>query len=456
MATFEVQVEGLTGLSIDGSSSPTQDELTEYLKDGVTDITNKIVQLRPQDSELFMNSTGLQVAQGANIDGARVISIVRADGVTAGNFSSCRKISVAKQYDVTDIDSLEYASKYNPAWMMNPDGTVNVFPAPSDNSGKDSYNVYYVNNTPLDGSGTALTYADSNLGYFPADKVYLVIIYAGMKSLVNSLASIDISTFTITAVPPDLPTINPVIFDSLDSDIDTTAPTTSVTQMAASSVYTGSAPTYTPPVVGGDATELSELSILDTDNVIDEHADQHQFDQWFAIAGHFLEDEEDNEMAAAQVQKISAYINAYQQAVANQLQTFNAANAAYQSAIQESVAEFQATNQANLNDAKAALQVAMDNEKRSEARQLQNSIKDMEGIVADNQAKIGLYQASTAGYQAELAAEIQAYQQEIAELSGEYKWKTERLQELKQEYIAAFQLMKPPAQPQQQQGRARR
>ena len=32
MATFEVRVEGLTGISIDGSSSPTQDELSEFLK----------------------------------------------------------------------------------------------------------------------------------------------------------------------------------------------------------------------------------------------------------------------------------------------------------------------------------------------------------------------------------------------------------------------------------------
>ena len=31
MATFEAQVEGLTSLSIDGSSAPTQTELTQFL-----------------------------------------------------------------------------------------------------------------------------------------------------------------------------------------------------------------------------------------------------------------------------------------------------------------------------------------------------------------------------------------------------------------------------------------
>ena len=51
MATFEVRVEGLTGLSIDGSSSPTQDELTEFLKDGVLDVTAKWLIGHPEDYE---------------------------------------------------------------------------------------------------------------------------------------------------------------------------------------------------------------------------------------------------------------------------------------------------------------------------------------------------------------------------------------------------------------------
>ena len=32
MATFEVQVEAVTGIALDGSSSPTQDELTPWEK----------------------------------------------------------------------------------------------------------------------------------------------------------------------------------------------------------------------------------------------------------------------------------------------------------------------------------------------------------------------------------------------------------------------------------------
>ena len=42
MATFEAQVEGLTSLSIDGSSAPTQTELTQFLTDGAKEVLNAL------------------------------------------------------------------------------------------------------------------------------------------------------------------------------------------------------------------------------------------------------------------------------------------------------------------------------------------------------------------------------------------------------------------------------
>ena len=461
MATFQVQVEGLTGLSI--GTSPTAAELAEYLKDGVIDVTSKVLLLRPQDSEQYMRGSSTTATNSLDVGGAKIISVIReaeADGDTDGStaWRECRKVPTYMRSRVVDVDSLYFASKYNPVYLINNNGAVNVYPIPDGTN--DGFRVYYVNNEPKgDGVSDTLAAGHTTIGFFPKDKVYLVVIYASIRSLLNSMSAVDISTFAMTTVPPDVPTLSIVVLESLDTDHDATAPTTTVTPVAGSSTYTGSAPTYTAPAVGGDASELSDLSSLDTDNIIDVHADQLEFDQWFATVGHFLEDEEDNELAAAQVQKISAYINAYSQAVASQVQTFNASNVLYQSAIQESLAEFQATNQANLNDAKATLQVAIDNKKRSEARKLQNTIKDMEAIIADNQSKLAKFQAETALYQAEAVAEIQSYQQEIAEKSAEYKWKSERLQELKQEYAQAFSVLapkQPPQQPQQRVAQRRR
>ena len=63
MATFEERVEGLTTLAITGSSTPTQSQLTEFLKDGVIDVTNKWLSIRPEDSHLFIRISSESTSQ---------------------------------------------------------------------------------------------------------------------------------------------------------------------------------------------------------------------------------------------------------------------------------------------------------------------------------------------------------------------------------------------------------
>ena len=105
---------------------------------------------------------------------------------------------------------------------------------------------------------TGVAHGDSVPDNFPTEYSYLVAIYASIKSLENALAAKNI------------------------------------------------------PTVAGDGTELTGVSQLSDDNEIDVLADQDEIDQWFSTAGHLIEGEEDIELASAQLQKIGAYINAYQ------------------------------------------------------------------------------------------------------------------------------------------------
>ena len=148
------------------------------------------------------------------------------------------------------------------------------------------------------------------------------------------------------------------------------------------------------------------------------------------MAGDFIEDEEDTELAQAQIQKISTYLNAYSQAMQNQLNIFNEGNTVYQAAIQRNLQQAQI----NMQDAQKEADLT-----------LQASIQDY---------TLELQRVSTdaSKYQALVAAEVQTYQQEIAEKSAEYQWQLGRLQDLKQEYNQAFAMMAPP-QPQQAGGR---
>ena len=79
------------------------------------------------------------------------------------------------------------SSKFNPSHITGGDGAISIFPAP-DTGGADSYKIYYVNETPVNNNDVALTYADSYINYFPANKVYLIVIYAAIKSLEAKMA----------------------------------------------------------------------------------------------------------------------------------------------------------------------------------------------------------------------------------------------------------------------------
>ena len=379
------------------------------------------------------------------------------------------------------------------------------------------------------------------------------VIYHTSAHEFSKLGSDELPTISVNAVPPDAPTLTSITFNSVESDVDATLPTFSTATVSAADVYTGSAPDYTKltsTVVGGvtsfdDYTSgLSELdpgvlsvtavppdvptvpdfsftvgtslptytapSLDASSNQITEMevgtigSAQTDTEQWFDVVGDFIETEEDTELATAQIQKISTYLQAYSQSMQNQLNEFNtelqkyqaelqkelqeaqfeiqAENAAqlqqyqaeiqeyqaevntevqeysqklaqyqlelntayqawaktesdrisaiqldvqdelndiniqnisYQSAIQESIQELQVENQRNIAAAQAELQLNMDNENRSQQRQLQNGINDMQAIVQDNQSLISKYQAESQQYSSEAQIGIAEYQNKI-------------------------------------------
>ena len=71
------------------------------------------------------------------------------------------------QSRAVDVDSLFYASSYNPVYTINSDKTINVYPVPSSNNG---FKVFYVNEEPRDiSNNAALIHSHSNIKYFPND-----------------------------------------------------------------------------------------------------------------------------------------------------------------------------------------------------------------------------------------------------------------------------------------------
>jgi hypothetical protein len=187
MATFEVQIEGLTGLAIDGSSAPTQDEITQFLRDGVIEVTNRCIEIKPEMASVFSRDSGSFQTNGSKGEG-----ITHIIAVTRGDYP-CREIPEHLQGRVQDKSSLHYASGFSPVYARDKEGKIYVYPPPAAMPTV-SGNVLYVNTDPVNDSGASLLYSHDTIKYFPKDKIYVVILYAGIKSLENKLSSLHGNT----------------------------------------------------------------------------------------------------------------------------------------------------------------------------------------------------------------------------------------------------------------------
>ena len=430
MATFEARVEGLTGLSIDGSSAPTQDELTEFLKDGVIEVTNRITQLSPEDALAFTRESSEITSQaGIQVNGAKIVSLVRETGTDA-DWREAKQISPGSQSRVADSSSLQYATKYNPVYMVGDDGKISVFPAPGGSN--NAYKLYYINNVPVDKSGASLLYSHSDIGYFSDNKVYLVLLYASCQSLLNKLSSYAISqtipslSLPSAPVPPSTPSF--------------TTPTIGAITVASTTISNlGVPPTYTAPTVTVSTGGITTLTAIAENTIDDYDGNAIQFDKWFATAAHLIEDEEDIELANAQLQKISTYVQAYSTEMQNKLNSFNAADKEYQGRLQEAIQQAQldaqkASQQAQLDSADAQQEAALllQKENQEYASKLQQYSSDLGKYSAEVQAKVQDH-----------AAQINEISAEIQIDSTEYNWMSQRYGALKGQYDQAFGLMAP-------------
>ena len=173
MATFEAQVEGLTSLSIDGSSAPTQTELTQFL----TDAASEVITAMPSSLRYLCatEDTFTSAAVGSEAEtlvSGDVLQVVRSDGTIN---QPCRKINYRDAGRASDSGDMKAASATDPVYYIYA-GKLNALPA----SGSCKY---------LEINRPAVAYGDSAVSNFPDEYEYLVPLYASVKSLQNAMAS---------------------------------------------------------------------------------------------------------------------------------------------------------------------------------------------------------------------------------------------------------------------------
>ena len=259
MATFQVQVEGITQLSV--SATPTTAELTQYLTDGAKEI---ISILPPHLLALCANEdTFTSTAIGSE---SETLGSGKILDVFAGNYEA-RQISSKKKHKANLSTSIHYATATDPIFYIQ-NNKINVLP--------DSIACKYNEITY-----PAVAFGDDTIATFPDEAEYLVVLYGAMKTLVAHIGALTI--------PPNV---------SLEG-----ANTTSLTD---------------------DITALSTGQI----GVDDEFED---FTKWFAALGEMIEDDEDIELASAQIEKINSYVNTWNIQLQGNLADFQRYSAILQS-----------------------------------------------------------------------------------------------------------------------------
>tara|TARA_R100000234_G_C5002005_1_gene180731 strand:+ start:357 stop:2714 length:2358 start_codon:yes stop_codon:yes gene_type:complete len=184
MATFEAQVEGLTSLSIDGSSAPTQTELTQFLTDGAKEILNVLPSAK---KALYTTATSLN-SSSANltIGGSEIFSVTRDDGTIN---QPCRLIPANMSGRASDSDDMNAASATDPVYYIT-NNILSVIPEPTNSNNAQIQTLAY----------PSVAYGDSSITRFPDEAEYLVPLYASVKALQNVLGSKTASSTITTAL----------------------------------------------------------------------------------------------------------------------------------------------------------------------------------------------------------------------------------------------------------------
>ena len=208
MAALHLEVQALTGIST--GTSPSNQEMADFLSDGVVDVINKVAATKPEELVKFASQTSVTNGNGTDIRG-KIISVVREQ--SADKFYPATPIPAELRYLATDVDSLHYRSEYNPCWYVL-DGKIYVLPAPANSATEARISMLnYV--TP--------SFDDSSIASFPDEYEPLVIMYAAAMACLHKAGEIHNS----------LPTV-PVFNGTVITYDDVTLPTLPVYEPPAS------------------------------------------------------------------------------------------------------------------------------------------------------------------------------------------------------------------------------
>ena len=461
---FSDQIAGITSLTI--GTTPTNDEVSQFLVDGTKDVVNRIISIRPGDIMKFTVSTTDSSDAGVLIQG-QIVGVVREHD-SASILRPCSPMDSQNRYEATDSTSLHYRSKYNPGFY---ELNGKVFTVPASASGNNDSIVTHIS------YATNTTHASTGIQDFPNEYTHLVVLYASCQSMLAYIANID------TELPSDISL--PV--------------TPTVPSLSASSITFNETTTYVPPALSlsgfpsvtwtfpsaPTVPVLSDNSIGDL-GTVPTYAKPTSVPDISGIDTFVTAD--DPEMADVIRGKAGLQINQYQADIQNELNEFNKENVLYQSTVQKAMQDAQLSqtddsqklqkfsaevqdysaqvgkvvsgNQAEITEwqtesalllqkftAEMSNSLNQFNQTQAEYQgELQRVIQEAQLISGDDAQKLQKYASEVQTYSADTQSKLGDYSAKVQKLNTKYQWAQGRYIALRQEYNDAFGLLAPPQQ----------
>ena len=331
-AAIELDIEGITGVS---------DANDDFIRSAQKFVVSSI----PKNLMLWAMTETVPATHGGNNSNQQITLPVKTDSllfVRRDQFEAS-KVDGSMRGFIGNTNSLHKATNTFPKYYIADNNRVIVKPDPDNTY---TAHAQYVDYSKIND--------DSDLRS--------AVVFHSASSEFSKLAVSKLTDWVDLNVPV-----------SLSSPSFSTPDISSV-----SLLNVGTPPTYTAPVVGGATEELTASMTSVADDTTGTDVDFKDFSKWFTAVGELIEDEEDIELASAQIQKIQTYIQSYSQAMQNQLNTFNDANAEYQAKLQESI------QQAQIDAAEAQQESSL---------LLQKENQEYAANLQKLSAEVGLYQA---------------------------------------------------------------
>jgi len=233
---------------------------------------------------------------------------------------------------------------------------------------------------PVPPASPSFTYTDASV----SDIVQPLISISDMASMTESAPSY---------IAPPEPSLTSVTFTSVDSALDTVAPIFTTATVSASSVYTGSAPSYTSPVLSlttfptitwtfpsVPVSPTTSAQTVATFGNVPTFTPPVMGALDFADTEDLITSEEDSEMLAARVQEIQAKIGEFSARLGETQSKFNKENSIFQADVQEKIQE------AQLADAQEARKL------QSFQNDISNYQSEVNKVIQGNQSEISEWQ----------------------------------------------------------------